>query len=104
MVEGVAAQEDRHLVLLDQRLVRIAREAHRRQQRRLARSPVVRRMRAPRLRHAPLEVRQPPRERQPQSRGSLLVASVELVQRIRELALRGAHVARTDVGRHQLMV
>src|SRR6185437_10610027 len=60
VVERVAAQQNRDVVLLEDGVVRVAREADRRQQRVLARSPVERRVLGPGGRDPALEVRQPP--------------------------------------------
>ena len=67
MVEVVAAEQHRDVVLLEHGRVRVACETSRRKKRVPGRAPVERGVHAPRRRDEPLEVRQPPGHRDSQT-------------------------------------
>ena len=94
VVERVAAQQHRDVVLLEDRRVGIARKAPRREQRVPLRAPVERRVLAPRARHEPLEVRQAPRDRDAEAGGRRLEIALEPGERVLQHALRGREIAR----------
>src|SRR5581483_3893405 len=97
-------QEDGHVVRLEPRRVRVAREAARRQQHRLARAPVEREVCACRGRDTLVEVGQPPRDRHTEACRVRRVLGVEARKRLLELVLRAAKVVRLDRGRDDLAV
>ena len=92
VLAAVAAQQHGDVVALEERRVRVAREAAARQQHRLARAMVERQVR-PRLpRHALVEVRQPPRDRDAEPRRVRRVPRVERLERSLEIVLGRAQV------------
>jgi hypothetical protein len=78
VVEVVAPKQHRNVVLLEQRRVGVAHEPARRKQRRLGRAPVERKIRTPRRRNEPLEVRQSPGKRDSEARGRRREPSLEI--------------------------
>ena len=104
VIGGIAAQENRHVVLLEHRLVGIAREPHGREQCGFPCTPVTGRVCAPRRRDIALEVRDPPAEHHAEPCGRLLIRPVELVEGVRKLLLRAAKVVRVDGRGDELVV
>ncbi len=104
VVAVVAAQEHGDVVRLEDGGVRVAREAPRRQKRRLAGTAVVREMRPRLLRDVVLEVRHAPRDGDAEPCRRERVLGVERAQHVLEVALRAAHVLHVQRRGHDLAV
>jgi hypothetical protein len=101
----VGAQEDGDIVVLEDRLRRIAREADRVEQSRLACTAVERKVRLGLARDVVAEVRQPPTDRDAEpGRRRGIEAALELHERVLELAGRLPWIGRGDVRGHEAVV
>jgi hypothetical protein len=106
VVEAVAAEEDRHVVLLEERVLRVAREANGVEERRLF-GPAVDGLQALPLRgDEPAEVREPPRDRHSEPGRSARIRGIERGQRVLERAsgVSGVGLVDRDPRRHELVV
>ena len=86
--EAVAAEVDDHVVLLEDRVGRVAREPDRVEQRRLVRTEIARRMARPGACDVAVEVRDSPADGEAQPGRRRCEAPVDRPERLLELALR----------------